>query len=127
MFHDAFLTLRIVPEMPPAANRFGRILGVHRSNPRDFRRPQRRWPGLRGGGGPTVKSTDPDSATVDTMLNVRVLGSGYDQGSRANWAFKGIVSDKIVTNSTQFVSSTELIANITISARRELGKARRNC
>lgn len=74
-----------------------------------------------GANGPTVKSTIPDSATVDTTLNVRVLGSGYDQGSRANWAFKGVVSDKIVTNSTLFVSSTELVANITIARNANLG------
>ena len=74
-----------------------------------------------GGNGPTVKSTDPDTATVDTTLNVRVFGSGYDQGSRANWAFKGVISEKIVTNSTQFVSSTELVANITIARHANLG------
>ena len=74
-----------------------------------------------GGNGPTVKSTDPDTATIDTTLSVRVLGSGYDPGSRANWAFKGVVSDKIVTNSTVFVSSTELIANITIARDANLG------
>ena len=75
-----------------------------------------------GGTGPTVKSTVPDSATVDTTLNVRVLGRGFDAGSRADWAFKGVVSDKIVTNSTQFVSSTELVANITIARDANLGK-----
>jgi uncharacterized membrane protein len=74
-----------------------------------------------GGNGPTVKSTDPDSATIDTTLNVRVFGSGYDQGSRADWAFKGVVSEKIVTNSTQFVSSSELVANITIAATANIG------
>lgn len=74
-----------------------------------------------GGNGPTVKSTDPDSATIDTTLNVRVLGSGYDQGSRADWAFKGVVSEKIVTNSTQFVSSTQLVANITIAKNADIG------
>jgi len=75
-----------------------------------------------GGNGPTVKSTIPDSATVDTTLNVRVLGGGFDVGSRADWAFKGVVSEKIVTNSTQFVSSTELVANITIARDANLGK-----
>jgi hypothetical protein len=74
-----------------------------------------------GGNGPTVKSTDPDSATIDTTLNVRVFGSGYDQGSRADWAFKGVVSDKIVTNSTVFLSSTELVANITIARNANIG------
>ena len=76
----------------------------------------------RGGGqGPTVRSTDPDSATVDTTLNVHVFGSGFDVGSRADWAFKGVVSDKIVTNSTQFVSANELVANITIARNADLG------
>ncbi len=72
--------------------------------------------------GPTVRATDPDSATVDTTLNVRVLGGGFDAGSRANWAIKGVVSDKIVTNSTRFVSSTELVANITIARTAILGR-----
>lgn len=77
----------------------------------------------RGGGtGPTVKATNPDSATVDTTLDVRVLGSGYDQGSRADWAFDGVVDEtKIKTNSTRYVSSTELVANITISQNANLG------
>jgi uncharacterized membrane protein len=74
-----------------------------------------------GGNGPTVKSTNPDSATIDTTLNVRVLGSGFDEGSRADWAFKGVVSEKIVTNSTTFVSANELVANITIAANANIG------
>lgn len=74
-----------------------------------------------GGNGPTVKAAIPDSATVDTTLNVRVLGSGFDQGSRANWALKGVPSAKVVTNSTQFVSSTELVANITIARDASIG------
>lgn len=74
-----------------------------------------------GGNGPTVKAAVPDSATVDTTLNVRVLGSGFDQGSRANWALKGVPSAKVVTNSTQFVSSTELVANITIARDATIG------
>lgn len=73
------------------------------------------------GEGPTVKATKPDSATVDTTLNVRVIGSGFDQGSRADWAYKGVVSDKITTNSTQFVSSMELLANITIARNADIG------
>jgi probable HAF family extracellular repeat protein len=75
-----------------------------------------------GGSGPTVKATDPDSATVDTTLDVRVLGSGYDHGSRASWAYKGTVDEtKVKTNSTRYVSSTELVANITISSSANLG------
>jgi probable HAF family extracellular repeat protein len=69
----------------------------------------------RSGGGPTVKSTTPDTATVDSTLSVHVFGSGFDAGSRAQWALQGVPSSKVVTNSTQFVSSTELVANITIA------------
>ncbi|MDB4869341.1 MAG: repeat protein [Gemmatimonadales bacterium] len=67
-------------------------------------------------GSVTVKSTSPDTATVDSTLDVHVFGSGFDAGSRANWAIKGVVSPKVRTNSTRFVSSTELVANITIAA-----------
>jgi probable HAF family extracellular repeat protein len=69
----------------------------------------------RVSGGPTVQSTTPDSATVDSTLSVHVIGSGFDVGSRAQWALNGVPSGKVVTNSTQFVSSTELVANITIA------------
>jgi hypothetical protein len=46
---------------------------------------------------------------------VHVFGSGFDAGSRAQWALKGVPSSKVVTNSTLFVSSTELVANISIA------------
>ena len=69
----------------------------------------------RSGGGPTVKSTSPDTATVDSTLDVHVFGSGFDVGSRAQWALNGVPSANVVTNSTVFVSSTELVANITIA------------
>jgi hypothetical protein len=70
-------------------------------------------------GDPTVKSTVPDSAPPNVTLDVRVLGSGYDAGSRATWALKGdtaFATTKIRTNSTRYVSSRELVANITIAA-----------
>src|SRR5688500_2149477 len=61
-----------------------------------------------GGGGPSVKTTSPRSAPRGTTLNVRVLGSGYVQGSRAVWALNGdttFANTKVRTNSTTFVSS----------------------
>lgn len=67
------------------------------------------------GGGITVTSTDPNNAPQGVTLNVRVLGSGYDRGSKAQWARSGVVSPNVTTNSTQFVSSSELLANITIA------------
>jgi probable HAF family extracellular repeat protein len=70
---------------------------------------------LAAASGVTVKSTSPDTATVDSTLDVHVFGTGFDPGSRANWAIKGVVSPKVVTNSMRFVSPTELVANITIA------------
>jgi len=79
-------------------------------------------PALAAGGGsdgPTVKSADPDSAPRNVTLDVRVLGSGYDAGSRATWAVNGdtaFAATKIRTNATRYVSSREIVANITIAA-----------
>ena len=72
--------------------------------------------GGSGGTGPTVRSTSPTGSVPGVTLDVRVLGSGYDAGSRAAFALKGVVGPNIVTNSTRFVSSKEVVANITISA-----------
>jgi len=75
--------------------------------------------GGNGGGGSavTVAGADPNWSPQDTTVTVRVLGSGFDQGSRAEWAINGTVVDPSVvrTNSTAFVSAGELEANITIS------------
>jgi hypothetical protein len=65
---------------------------------------------------PVVNSADPDAATRDTTLDVRILGSGFGSGSRADFLLSGAPDPKVRTNSTQFVSSTELVANITIDA-----------
>jgi probable HAF family extracellular repeat protein len=67
----------------------------------------------------TVATADPLGAPRTTTLNVRVLGSGYDDGSRAVWALDGdtsLATTRIRTNSTAFVNDTELVANITIEA-----------
>src|SRR5689334_4940606 len=73
----------------------------------------------KGSANPTVNSTDPDSASPNITLDVRVLGTGYDRGSQATWALNGdtaFATTKIKTNSTRYVSSTEIVANITIAA-----------
>jgi hypothetical protein len=72
-----------------------------------------------GGGGPTVRAADPDTGLRSTTIDVRVLGSGFDNGSRAIWAIAGDTASattKITTNSTRFVKSSELVANITIAS-----------
>jgi hypothetical protein len=69
----------------------------------------------RSGSDLSVTSTDPNKAHQDTTLDVRVVGSGFDQGSRAEWAIAGVPTAKVRTNSTRFVNSKELVANITIA------------
>ena len=71
--------------------------------------------GAGGGGDPTVTATDPDSATQDTTLDVVITGSNFDPGSAAQWAIDGVPSPKVHTNSTRFVTSKRLVANITIA------------
>ncbi len=68
-----------------------------------------------GSGTVTVTAANPDSAQQDTTLDVHVLGSGFDRGSNAQWAQSGVPSPNVKTNSTKFVSSGELVANITIA------------
>jgi probable HAF family extracellular repeat protein len=75
------------------------------------------------GGSITVRSTVPSSSPRDTTVDILVRGTGFDQGSRATWALKGdstYQTTKIHTNSTTFVNSTALIANITIGADAQL-------
>jgi len=65
---------------------------------------------------PTVTSTSPASSVRNVTLDVHIFGSGFDKGSTAQWALKGVPSSKVTTNSTSYVSSRELVANITIAA-----------
>jgi hypothetical protein len=69
-----------------------------------------------GTGDPTVDSANPAAATQDTTLDVQVAGTGFDRGSSAEWAIDGVTAAKVRTNSTRYVSSTQLVANITIAA-----------
>ena len=81
-------------------------------------------PGGGGGGGPdpdvlpTVAAVDPDSATQDTTLDVLVLGSDFDEGSWAEWLIDGAPDpqNRVRTNTTTYVNSKRLVANITIDA-----------
>ena len=69
-----------------------------------------------GGGGPSVNAADPNSAPQDTTLEVRVIGSRFDQGSTVRFLLAGESTPKIVTNASTYVSSDTLIANITVAA-----------
>jgi probable HAF family extracellular repeat protein len=71
----------------------------------------------KASGGVSVTAADPAYGKQGTVgLEVRVLGSGFDQGSRASWERGGAPDPKITVNSTAFVGSSELRANIDIEA-----------
>lgn len=64
-----------------------------------------------------VTAAIPASAAQGIVnLNVKVTGKGFKNGAKANWFVTGSTDNGGVTvNSTTFVSSTEVTANITIS------------
>jgi hypothetical protein len=71
----------------------------------------------------SVSSTSPDSATQDTTLDVVINGSGFVAGASANWALAGVQDPtQVRTNTTTYVSSRKLVANITISASATVAK-----
>jgi len=72
--------------------------------------------GPNGNGDPTVTGTDPVGAPQDITLDVRVFGTAFDSGSWVDLARDGVVAEQVQTNATTFVSSEELVANITIAA-----------
>jgi hypothetical protein len=58
----------------------------------------------------------PDSAPILTTLDVVVNGRGFDDGAVATWSRGGVADpSQVKTNSTRFVNSKQLVANITIS------------
>jgi len=63
---------------------------------------------------------DPDTATVDTTITVRIAGSGFTEGSSATWVIDTTAATAIRTISTTWKSPTELEAVIAISPNAEL-------
>jgi hypothetical protein len=66
----------------------------------------------------TVTEAIPSSAEQDTIgLDVTIKGSGFKKGAKAQWFVSG-TSDPggITVNSTSFVNSNTLVANITVAA-----------
>jgi len=49
-------------------------------------------------------------------LDVTVNGSGFDQGATATFPLNGVVDPRVHVNSTRYVKSTQLVANVTIAA-----------
>jgi hypothetical protein len=66
--------------------------------------------------GPTVTAVLPSYAHQgDAGVDVRILGTGFDQGSAASWERGGLADPKVSVRSTRFVSSTELVATIDVA------------
>jgi hypothetical protein len=65
--------------------------------------------------GPTVKSALPSNAPQNVTLDVTISGSGFEPGSAAKWLLNGVEDARVKTNATTFISSTSLVANITIA------------
>ena len=70
--------------------------------------------------GLAVTAALPSNAAPDTTLDVQVLGSGFDRGSRVTFERGGVADPKLRVNSTQYRKSTELVANVTIAADAEV-------
>ena len=64
-----------------------------------------------------VTAADPAAAAQGTInLNVKVTGKGFKNGAKAKWFITGTTDPGgVVVNSTAFVNSGELTANITVS------------
>ena len=71
----------------------------------------------------TVSSARPNNAQQGTTgLSVAIAGSGFEKGAKTNWYVTGTTNTGGVTvNSTTFVSSSQLVANITIAGNATLG------
>ena len=70
----------------------------------------------------TVLRVDPGSAKRGTSLNITVTGSGFEEGSVVGLEHQGTPAEGITTNSTTYVTSTHLIANVTIAVHADTGK-----
>ena len=66
---------------------------------------------------PSVTGANPAWANQGTVnLNVTISGSGFDRGSTARWYLGGVPYGKIIVNSTSYVSSSQLVANISVAS-----------
>ena len=70
----------------------------------------------------TVLKAEPSSAKRGTTLNIRVTGSGFEAGSVVGLERQGVPADGITTNSTTYVTSTQLVANVTIAVHADTGR-----
>jgi len=75
-----------------------------------------------GSGGTKVKVTEsiPSEAPQEVTVDVRVIGSGFDDGSVVKFLLAGQSTPKMVVNGTAYVSTDELVATLTIAVDADL-------
>lgn len=71
---------------------------------------------------PSVNGVEPNSSRRGVTLDITVGGSGFDPGSVVSLELQGVPATSITTNTTTYVTSTKLIANITIAVDADTGK-----
>lgn len=86
------------------------------SSPRVFDVESRRALTAKAAQGPSVSSANPSYGDQGTTVDVQIVGSGFSSGAAATWLLNGVADNHVHTNSTRFVSSTQLVANITIAS-----------
>jgi hypothetical protein len=65
---------------------------------------------------PTVTSAVPAESPRGTTLDVQINGTGFDNGSQATMPLHGVLDARVRVNSTRFVKSTQVIANVTLAS-----------
>lgn len=69
---------------------------------------------------PAVTSASPAYGDQGLTLDVHVHGSGFASDAQVSWLLHGAPDPHVQTNKTTFVSSTDLVANITIAGDAQL-------
>ena len=70
--------------------------------------------------GIVVSSAMPNAAKRGTTINVRIFGSNFDRSVTARWGIDSVVTSDVIVNSTTYVSTTEVVANITVKSDAQL-------
>jgi hypothetical protein len=71
---------------------------------------------------PAVTSVVPNRVNPGSTLDITVHGSGFDPGSLVKLERGGVPAVGITTNTTTYVSATQLVANITLAATVDTGR-----
>jgi alpha-tubulin suppressor-like RCC1 family protein len=69
---------------------------------------------------PTVSTAAPDHLPPTATYDVAINGTGFATGATARFELNGAVGPNVVVNSTRYVKSTQLVANVTVAANAKL-------